>query len=157
VIIGSRNPIKIQCTEEAFELAFGKRFMVQGLNVGSGVGKQPIGDSETYEGAFNRAFNSKVAFPEADYWVGIEGGAEEIGEEFIAFAWIVITDRAGKIGKAKTAAFFLPEVVRNLVKQGMELGEADDQVFNIVNSKQDNGAVGILTNGVTSRKDIGKR
>ncbi|MEX2591621.1 MAG: inosine/xanthosine triphosphatase [Anditalea sp.] len=157
VITGSRNPVKIKCIEEAFHMTFEKSFMVQGLNVGSGVGKQPLGDTETYTGAYNRASNSKIAFPEADYWVGIEGGTEEIGEDLTTYAWIVIMDKNGKVGQAKTATFFLPKVISNLVKGGMELGEADDQVFNRVNSKQGNGAVGILTNGTVNRKDLYKQ
>jgi inosine/xanthosine triphosphatase len=156
VIIGSRNPVKVRCTEEAFNLAWGTT-LVQGLNVDSGVRKQPIGDTETYAGAYNRAVNSKTAFPEADFWVGIEGGVEEIDENLTAFAWIVILDAAGKTGRARTAAFFLPQVIRDLVKGGMELGEADDQVFRTDNSKHAGGAVGILTKGIVERKELYKQ
>lgn len=157
VIMGSRNPVKIKCAEEALDLTFERSFMVQGLNVGSGVGKQPVGDTETFRGAYNRANNSKTAFPEADYWIGIEGGTSEIGEDLLAFAWVVIFDKTGKMGQAKTASFFLPKAISNLVKGGMELGEAVDQVFNRSNSKQDNGAVGLLTNGMVSRKELYKQ
>ena len=38
-----------------------------------------------------------------------------------------------------------------LVKQGLELGHADDKVFNRVNSKQGSGTVGILSNYVIDR------
>jgi len=37
------------------------------------------------------------------------------------------------------------------VRQGKELGEADDLVFAKENSKQDNGAVGLLTGNVIDR------
>jgi len=36
----------------------------------------------------------------------------------------------------------------------MELGDADDQVFSKNNSKQQNGAVGLLTDDVISRKSL---
>ena len=39
-------------------------------------------------------------------------------------------------GKSRTATFFLPEEVAELVRQGQELGSADDIVFNVSNSKQ---------------------
>ena len=157
VIMGSRNPVKIKSTEEAFFLAFGKTFLVQGLNIESGVGKQPIGDSETFSGAYTRAANAKIAFPEADYWVGIEGGVGKTGDNTEAFAWIVIIDKSGKLGKAKTATFLLPKVILDLINNGMELGEAMDQVFNQENSKQAGGAVGILTRGALSRKEYYKQ
>jgi non-canonical (house-cleaning) NTP pyrophosphatase len=71
----------------------------------------------------------------------------------MAFAWIVISD-GEKTGKARTASFFLPSEVAKLVHQGMELGDADDQVFKKSNSKQKNGAVGLLTNDAITRKSL---
>lgn len=153
VIVGSKNPVKIKCTENAFQSIFEDHFIVQGLNADPNVSPQPKGDVETYTGAYNRAFESKKAFPEADFWVGIEGGVDEVGEQMVAFAWMVVMDGSSKIGKAKTATFFLPEALAKLIREGMELGEADDQVFKRTNSKQSNGAVGILTNGIVNRME----
>lgn len=157
VVIGSKNPVKIKCVEEAFHLTFSDAFIVQGLNVDSGVANQPLGDEETYRGASNRANNCKAAFPEADFWVGIEGGVEWLDEEMSAYAWIVLMDRSGRTGQAKTASFFLPPIVAKLVKEGKELGEVNDQVFQTSNSKQQGGAVGILTKGVVGRKELYKQ
>jgi non-canonical (house-cleaning) NTP pyrophosphatase len=44
--------------------------------------------------------------------------------------------------------------VADLIRQGKELGEADDLVFNRSNSKQDNGAVGLLTGNVIDRAQL---
>ncbi|EPR66112.1 inosine/xanthosine triphosphatase [Cyclobacterium qasimii] len=153
VIVGSKNPVKIKSTENAFSTLFDESFIVQGLNVDSEVSPQPKGDVETYTGAYNRAFASKNAFPEADFWVGIEGGVDNVGEQMVSFAWMVVLNNETTIGKAKTATFFLPEALNKMVSEGMELGEADDKLFNRTNSKESGGAVGILTNGVISRSD----
>ena len=126
VIVGSKNPVKIKSTENAFSNIFDDSFIVQGLNVDSKVSAQPMGDVETYTGAYNRAFASKNAFPEADFWVGIEGGVDHVGEQMVAFAWMVILNNENTIGKAKTASFFLPEAINKMVSEGMELGEADE-------------------------------
>ena len=107
-------------------------------------------DAETLEGAKNRAKNARSAQPDADYWVGIEGGIDQESGTMEAFAWISIIGRT-KEGKARTASFDLPEKIRALVNQGVELGHADDMVFERTNSKQGNGAVGILTNGLIDR------
>ena len=56
-----------------------------------------------------------------------------------------------KTGKARTASFFLPEKISELIDEGIELGEADDIVFGLRDSKKKNGAVGILTKNVTDR------
>ncbi|HLT08686.1 MAG TPA: inosine/xanthosine triphosphatase [Cyclobacteriaceae bacterium] len=157
VIVGSRNPVKISCTEEAFHLTFSDQILVQALDVDSGVSTQPFGDQETYLGAYNRAANCRSSFPEADFWVGIEGGVEEMGEDLTAFAWIVVLDKAGGVGRSKTASFFLPPAVAQLVNQGIELGVANDQVFQEENSKQQGGAVGSLTRGAVGRKELYKQ
>ncbi|QDH78280.1 non-canonical purine NTP phosphatase [Echinicola soli] len=154
VVVGSKNPVKVQCTENGFQRAFGERhFIVEGLNINSEVRDQPFGDKETSLGAYNRAKNAKNTFPEADYWVGIEGGVEELNDEMAAYAWITIMDRNGKVGKSKTATFILPGAISKLISSGMELGEADDKVFDRENSKQGNGAVGMLTNGTIDRTE----
>ena len=56
-------------------------------------------------------------------------------------------------GKAKTATFPLPKKISNLLKEGYELGDADDMVFKRSNSKQKNGAVGILSDNLITRTD----
>ncbi|EOZ91989.1 Inosine/xanthosine triphosphatase [Indibacter alkaliphilus LW1] len=153
VIVGSKNPVKISCTDAGFHQAFAGAFLVEGLNVDSGVSAQPKGDEETLQGAINRAKNSKAVFPEADFWVGIEGGVDSINGEMHAFAWIVVVDSFDNLGKSKTSTFILPPAVAELVESGLELGEADDKVFDRENSKQGNGAVGILTSGALDRKE----
>ena len=82
--------------------------------------------------------------------MGIEGGIQFIGSELHAFAWVVILS-VNTMGKARTATFILPPEIATLLKSGIELGDADDIVFNRVNSKQKDGAVGILTNGLIDR------
>lgn len=153
VIVGSKNPVKLSCTEDAFSAAFFKEFLVNGVNAASLISDQPMGDEETLRGAINRSKNSQMAFPEADYWVGIEGGIGRDDFGMSAFAWIYVEDKSGLCGKAKTGCFYLPQGISDLIAQGMELGAADDQFFAKENSKQSGGSVGILTHGVVNRKE----
>lgn len=151
VIIASKNPVKIQCVQQAFEKVFPEQtFLFEGVSVPSGVSDQPMTDKETFAGARNRAINASKAEPKASYWVGVEGGIQKNGIEMEAFAWVVILSQE-KTGKARTASFQLPPAVVDLIDQGMELGHADDLVFKRDNSKQKNGAVGILTNDLIDR------
>ena len=145
VIVASTNPVKIDCTRSAFAKMFpGQVFEFQGVSVPSDVPAQPIGDTETLQGALNRARNARRAAPQGDYWVGIEGGIADLDQEMSAFAWVAVLSAAG-CGKARSGAFYLPPALAGLVRQGVELGEADDRFFQRSNSKQANGAVGILT------------
>lgn len=127
-----------------------QRFEVRGVEAESGVAVQPFTDDETLRGAQNRAHNVRVAVPDADYHVGIEGGVEPHGDGLMAFAWVVILG-AERSGKAKTGGFMLPQEVTQLVRQGIELGVADDRVFGRSGSKRDTGSVGILTGDVMTR------
>jgi inosine/xanthosine triphosphatase len=151
IALASNNPVKVQATLSGFQKMFpDESFRVETVSVPSGVRDQPFSDEETLQGALNRAQNASRLVPAADYWAGIEGGVEETGGEMAAFAWVVVlTPRL--VGKGRTGAFFLPSRVADLIRQGKELGEADDMVFGRSNSKQDVGAVGLLTGNVVDR------
>ena len=131
VLIASRNPVKINATKKAFEEVFTNRFEFEGVSADSLVSDQPMSNDETLKGATNRLQN--IQHLEADYLVSIEGGVDLLDNNYEAFAWIVISDKQ-KIGKAKTATFPLPIKISNLIKEGYELGDADDIVFKRSNS-----------------------
>jgi inosine/xanthosine triphosphatase len=151
VIIASKNPVKINAVKQGFQRMFPKeQFEYKGLSVPSEVSDQPLSDEETLKGAKNRAANARKALPKADFWVGVEGGIESFDREMGALAWIVVYSNELE-GKARTGTFFLPKKVVDLIHQGMELGDADDIVFGKSNSKQENGAVGLLTNNIMTR------
>lgn len=152
VYIGSANPVKIECTRIGFTDVFDENeaFRFIGKSVDSGISDQPMTSEETLQGAKNRVKQLKDRFPDGDYFVGIEGGVHVFEGEMEAFAWVVIVDNE-RLGKAQTSTFQLPPKIVSLIEQGVELGHADDIVFRRDNSKQGNGAVGILTEDVIDR------
>jgi inosine/xanthosine triphosphatase len=152
IIVGSKNPVKVGCTREAFSQAFGKGGLVEGVDALSNIPAQPRSEEETLLGAKNRASHAKTLVPEADYWVGIEGGVDEDSQGMYAFAWIYVLHQSGKSSQSKTGTFYLPPQVVALIREGMELGHADDLVFQAQNSKQQGGSVGLLTQGIITRE-----
>lgn len=151
VIVGSKNPVKINAVKEGFMKVFPNQpIKVEGVLVPSNVSKQPMGDEETYLGASNRAEESKKLIPSADFFVGVEGGIIKRNSQYDSFAWIIILSLKGK-GESRTASHALCPEVSKLIKEGYELGEVNDLVFKETNSKQKNGSVGILTNNVITR------
>ena len=152
VIIASKNPVKINATKLAFEQMFPEKvFQFEGVNVSSDISDQPMSDNETLSGAMNRSNNAKAEYMDADYWIGIEGGVHKKDNEMQVFAWISIQSNEIE-GKARTATFDLPKKIIELIDSGMELGDADDIIFSRKNSKQKNGAVGILTADLIDRE-----
>ncbi len=151
VVVGSKNPVKIACVQSAFEKAWPEEnFIFEGVSAASDVKEQPWGDQETLQGAINRTHNAQQIIADAAYYVGIEGGIDVVEDEMDAFAWIVVSQQ-NYLSKARTATFYLPDTIKELVQEGMELGHADDKVFKRENSKQKDGAVGILTGGLINR------
>lgn len=151
VLVASANPVKRHAAREGFRTLVGARAVdVEGIAVPSGVAHQPLSDEETLRGALQRVETLRELAPEADFWVGLEGGVQPEGDELLAFAWAVVASRK-RIGRARTAAFVLPDEIARLVRTGIELGEADDRIFGRVGSKQEDGAVGLLTGGAIDR------
>ncbi|KAH7129053.1 inosine triphosphate pyrophosphatase-like protein [Dactylonectria macrodidyma] len=152
IVVSSKNPVKIKAALEGFTQLLPAEYDISGVSVPSGVPEQPFSGQETLLGAMNRVANVREAVPDADYWVGIEGGVEEEADgSILNFAWIVVRGRDGRTGKARTASYALPEETAELLRKGMELGHADDAVFGRVNSKQSSGSVGLLTDDVVDR------
>jgi len=155
LVIGSKNPVKIEAVRSGFKALFpDKECVTEGVSVRSGVSDQPMSESETLLGAENRASASREAQPDADYWFGVEGGIAEINGELSVFAWIVTLSKDDGIGRGRTATFFLPPPVSALVRQGIELGDADDRVYGTSNSKQNVGAAGLLSDNVITRTTL---
>ncbi|MFN8429835.1 MAG: inosine/xanthosine triphosphatase [Spirosomataceae bacterium] len=155
VIVGSKNPVKVDAVRQGFEKMFpNEHFEVSGFEVASGVSDQPMGDEETFLGAKNRAAKARELFPDADFWVGLEGGnIAHTAFEMEAMAWMVVLDKI-KMGKARTAGFYLPQKTIALINQGYELGHADEIVFGTKNSKQKMGSTGLLTDNALTRTEF---
>ena len=155
VLIASHNPVKIRAVKSAFSLHFpGTKINFMAHGAESGVSGQPRSDEETRRGARNRAADTRSHYPLADFWVGLEGGIEPRDGRLMAFAWMVVMANNGQIGEARTVTLPLPPAVMTLVDQGLELGEANDQVFSTSNSKQHGGAYGLLTNDLYTRESV---
>jgi len=155
VLIASKNPIKINAVSSAFKHSFSNAsFVFIGEDAPSKVSDQPMSEKETKTGCKNRLFFIEKNF-KADYYVSIEGGVDYDNNRLFAFAWVYIKSKKF-ISKSKTSIFQLPQKIKLLVEGGVELGEADDIVFNRKNSKKKDGAVGLLTKGVITRESYYK-
>jgi inosine/xanthosine triphosphatase len=155
ILVASANPAKVEAVQAGFQQLFkNETAEIAGQATPSGVSDQPMGDDETYRGAFNRAQALREARPDADYWVGIEGGnIAHSDTEMEVMAWVVVLSTDYE-SKARTAGYFLPPRVIELVNQGYELGEADDIIFGVSNSKHRLGSSGLLTDGAINRIDF---
>jgi inosine/xanthosine triphosphatase len=154
IAVASGNPVKVAAARGAFGRMFPEeQFELRPIAVASGVGAQPLSSAETLAGAERRVDEVAQRARRADYWVGIEGGVEEGNDGMLAFAWVVVHSTEGS-GRARSASFVLPGQIAELIRQGRELGDANDLVFGRENSKQQEGAVGLLTDGAMDRREL---
>jgi inosine/xanthosine triphosphatase len=140
------NPVKVECVLVAAQ-TYWPGSEVLGVDTDSGVGHQPVSDTEMRTGAINRARGALAAIVDANMGVGIEGGVLDALEGMWACAWVAIIDRQGHIGWGQSGRFLLPAPVAALVRDGMELGLADDLFFRRGDPKQLDGAVAYSSAG----------
>lgn len=156
VLVGSKNPVKIESVKEAFDKYF-PNVNVQGIEVSSGVSDQPVNE-DTFNGAKNRAdalrIINKANKLGAQYFVGIEGGIINIYDKWFSLGCICILDDRGKTGFGTSPHFSLPTSIIDKLLQGIELGTVIDELTDQHNSKQKSGAIGHLTKDVITRKDL---
>lgn len=156
VYVASKNRVKIGAVDDALRQlrTVHPAVPVTGIAVPSGVPEQPIGNEQTLLGARTRVHNLRKKVDHG-LCVAIEGGIGPAvcGRGLECFAWAVVLDsHSGRVGHARSASFPLPDKVAHLIYQGVELGDADDQVFLRKKSGHGSGTVGHLTHGIISRR-----
>ena len=154
ILVGSRNPVKIEAVKEAFSKYFDDVEVI-GIKVKSEVSDQPIND-ETFKGAKNRAVKLKRINEEKNlntkFFVGIEGGIIKIFSKWFAFGGMCILDNSRKVGYGTSPLFELPEDITKHLLKGVELGDLMDNLTGEKNTKQKQGAVGYFTKNIMDRK-----
>ena len=150
IAVGSANIVKIRAAQ-AILAPLAPAAVIEGIQVASNVPDQPWGDEETIRGARTRALAARDAM-DADLGIGIEGGVVDDECGLRTCAWAVVVDRDGRMGTGGSLAMPLPGVVERAVRAGAELGHAMDALTGLRDTKQAQGAVGILTDGLVDRQ-----
>ncbi len=150
IAIGSTNPVKQNAAQQVLRLVFPDATFA-GIAVASGVSHQPMDEAETRQGAINRARAARQALY-ADLGIGLEGGVQETEFGMFTCAWCAIVNSNGKVGLGGSSAVQLPLAVAAAVRQGQELGLAMDEFCATTGIKHGLGAIGVLTNGLSSRQ-----
>jgi len=153
IIVGSKNPAKIEAVEQAFNTVWpDEKWDVVGVDVESDVSNQPMTDEESILGATNRARKS-LAQNDADFGIGLEGGLCRVNNRWFEYGWIVILSKSGITGIGSTSRIIVPDQIMTLVREGFEVGAANDKIFGRENSKQAEGHFGLMTNNIITRTD----
>jgi inosine/xanthosine triphosphatase len=148
--VGSTNPVKVAATRAVLARVYG-RVAVEAVPVDSGVSPQPWGNEEAARGALNRARAARRRTGAA-LGIGFEGGLLEVQGDVFTCAWCAVAGEDRVLGLGGGASVLLPPPVAAAVRAGMELGPAMDALTGRHNTKQHDGAIGILTGGRLDRQ-----
>ncbi len=156
VLMGTKNPGKIEGAKQAFERYF-DNVEIEGIDVKSEVSNQPI-NKEIYQGAKNRVKNVKKYANEhnieADFYVASEGGMTNLlTDEWLDFNATVIEDRNGFQSIGSSQGFQIPE---KYVKEvaNTELGKVFDRLFHGKNLNKGKGGINFITHNEITRIDL---
>jgi len=155
VIVASKSPVKEEAVKRGFTMLFPDiAFIFECVPADSGISAQPLSNDEIRSGALGRIKHARELVPDADFYVGLEGGVEEMHDDLYNFGWVIIESKAKKRGHGRTVSFALPPAIRHLIlNEGMEQSHATDTVLGKTGTKTTTGTIGPLTNDVLTYAD----
>ena len=155
VLIGTKNPGKIEGARQAFEKYF-DNVEVEGIPVNSDVGDQPV-DKEILQGAKNRVKNLKEYAKnnniKADYFVSSEAGITNLLGAWIDINCVVIENIEGLQSVGISQGFPIPDKYIDEIKE-TELGTVMDKIFSGKELSKGKGGISFLTKNEVSRIDL---
>lgn len=155
ILMGTKNPGKIEGAKQAFEKYF-ENVEVVGIPVSSNVGNQPINE-EIIRGAKNRVKNLREYAIEnqikADFYISSEAGITNLLGEWIDINAVVIEDSKGYQSIGISQGFPIPDKYINEIKE-TELGKVMDRIFSGKELGKGKGGISFLTKNEVSRIDL---
>lgn len=157
ILIGTKNPGKIQGAKEAFEKYFND-IEIEGIDVSSDVADQPVNE-EILQGARNRVKNLKKYATEnqieADFYIASEGGITNSLGEWIDINCVVVEDKQNFQSMGISQGFPIPNKYIDEIRE-TELGTVMDKLFSGKDLKKGKGGINYLTKGEVTRIDLVK-
>ena len=155
ILMGTKNPGKIQGAKEAFEKYFDD-VKVEGIAVSSEVSDQPLNE-EISLGAKNRVKNIKKYAIEnniqADFYIASEAGITNSLGNWIDINAAIIEDSNGFQSIGISQGFQIPDKYMDEIKE-TELGKVMDKIFSKSHLNTGKGGISILTHNEISRIDL---
>ena len=152
ILMGTKNPGKIEGARQAFEKYF-ENIEIEGIAVESEVPSQPVNE-EIFQGAKNRVKNLKKYAKQnnikADFYISSEAGITDLLGEWIDINAVVVEDAKGFQSVGTSQGFQIPNRYIDEVKE-IELGKFMDKIFNEQKLGQGKGGINLLTKGEVTR------
>ncbi len=154
LVLASTNAAKRRAVVQAWERLFGQTPRVLTVAVRGPEGL-PVGEANLQAWAARRVAMAQAHFPQADFWLAIEGGIRPYQAAWWMTAWVLVQDRRGRRHGAWAAAFPLPQALTRRLRQGQTLAQAVAEVYTErARERQRLGLIGVLTGGRLTRQNL---
>ena len=156
IVLSSTNQAKRQAVSNVLESIFGHDFELVCDDVDSGVSATPFSANECMEGCKNRVFEIGKKHPEAQYWIGAEGGLQKFGEHYFLGGWVLVQNSHGIQSWGSSSWVQIPEEIVSNLSPEKRLNEVIDYskfARELIENRVTLGTNGLLTNGVYTRID----
>ncbi len=152
VNVGSANAVKVDAVRNVLGDIY-RSIDVKAVRVKTSVEEQPWGN-QILKGATNRAI---LSIRRADYGVGIEAGILEMDDGLYGIQWCAIVDKEGRITAGQSSVFRYPPQVEERIKEGIPVSEIFDSLYGTRDVGHHEGAIGYLTKGLMSRRQLSEQ
>ncbi len=151
VVIGSKNPTKLEAVKQAFVVMLpNTKIEFIGVETDSGVAEQPMNDEEALKGATNRARNA-LKMQKADFGVGIEGGQSNVGGKWFTGTATVVITKDGRLGFGFSPRVQTPKIISKQIDDKNNLSDAVAKSHGIADIGKKQGLSGLVTSGAITR------
>jgi inosine/xanthosine triphosphatase len=167
VAVGSTRRPKLEAVDQALRELLPRfhssaEFEIVSMEIPSGVRATPLSREESMAGARNRAEALAQIAREGrkpwNYFVGLEGGLEVIHEKEKRWVflenWAYVADSFGRGVFGHSGGVLLPDALaEQVVDRGVDLSEAIDAYAKGSGIRDAQGAWGVLTRDIITRRD----
>jgi len=154
IVLTSTNEAKKRAALQAITEIFGAGNILRTLEAQSGVSATPMSFEESIQGAKNRVKSSREMMPDADYYIGAEGGVEKIAEQWFLGGWVVVENKEGEQHLAASSLVELPFFLVERLEPGVGLSDVvyeNDFPESVYARRDVLGTNGLITHGTYSR------
>jgi len=167
VAVGSTRRPKLEAVDQALRELLPRfhpsaQFEIVPMEIPSGVRATPLSREQSMAGARNRAQALAEIARESSkpwkYFVGLEGGLEVVSEREKRWVflenWAYVADSSGRGAFGHSGGVLLPDALaEQVIERGVDLSEAIDAYAKGSGIRDAQGAWGVLTRDIITRRD----
>ncbi len=154
ILLASKSKIKAETVRDAVALLFPNSILELVQHDVEDPGPEPFGNDAVINQIRKSIEKIQENDSDADFYIGMEGGVREYNGEMEEIAYVMVSDKTNRISLSQAVSFPIPPNVAQKVREGIPFATAVDELYSTKDIKNNQGFVGLLTNGVVDKKAL---